>query len=143
TRDWSSDVCSSDLLDEAEPLLVQMAQALEATHRALPHGDFKPENVLLAPETLKISDAGLGGAIPTLPFVQAQRQAHVDRYLAPEALEGGEDAELEMAADVYSLAVVMGEMLTGLTPQNGAIPELSARAGLPPTLDGIYRRALS
>ncbi|HLT29405.1 MAG TPA: protein kinase [Myxococcaceae bacterium] len=130
-------------LDEAEPLLVQMAQALEATHRALPHGDFKPENVLLAPETLKISDAGLGGAIPTLPFVQAQRQAHVDRYLAPEALEGGEDAELEMAADVYSLAVVMGEMLTGLTPQNGAIPELSARAGLPPTLDGIYRRALS
>src|SRR5690606_29366613 len=66
-----------------------------------------------------------------------------ERYLAPEALEGGEDAELEIAADVYSLAVVMGEMLTGLTPQNGAIPELSARAGLPPTFDGIYRRALS
>lgn len=130
-------------LDEAEPLLVQMAQALEATHRALPHGDFKPENVLITPETLKLSDAGLGGAIPTLPFVQAQRQAHVDRYLAPEALEGGEDAELEIAADVYSLGVVMGEMLTGLTPLNGAIPELAARAGLPPTLDGIYRRALS
>lgn len=131
-------------LAEAEPLLVQMAQALEAIHRALPHGDFKPENVLLVPDVLKLTDVGLGGAMPTLPFVQAQRQARRDHYFAPEASEAAEDEGLESTADVYSLGVVMGEMLTGRTPDDGALPELSQLVpSLPPAIDGIYRRALS
>lgn len=130
-------------LDEAEPLLAQMAEALEAIHKALPHGDFKPANVVLMPDLLKLTDVGLGGAIPPLPFVQAQKQARVDRYFAPEAREAAE-ASLELAADVFSLAVVMGEMLTGLTPQDGEVPELSRRAPLLPfAIDGLYRKALS
>ncbi len=125
---------------EIEPIVGQIANALDATHKFGPHSNLKPENVLVLPDLLKLSDLGLSLAIPRLPFVQAMKPGKGDRYLAPEYLEG---AELDERSDIYALGVIIGEMLAGVTP-DGAIPELTRLVPeLPPQVEGLYRRALN
>ncbi|GHG92973.1 SUMF1/EgtB/PvdO family nonheme iron enzyme [Comamonas sp. JC664] len=128
-------------LKEVEPLLTQMAAALDAAHRFGPHSDFKPENVIVLPDLLKVTDYGLGLAVPHLPFVQAQKGQRADAYIAPEYIGGG---ELDTRMDVYSLAAVVGEMLTGLVPEEGVIPGLTMHhPDLPTSIEALYRRALN
>jgi eukaryotic-like serine/threonine-protein kinase len=127
-------------LDEVEPFLGQMAAALEAAHPLGAHGDLKPENVVILPDMLRITDWGMACGLPRLPFVQAQRQKSAHRYLAPEYVAG---AEVDPRADLYALGVLVGEMLTGLTPDE-EIPELRLTAPeLPEAVEGFYRRALN
>lgn len=126
-------------LREIEPIFSQVCQALDAAHKVAPHSDVKPENVLVLPDLLKVTDFGLGQAMPTLPFVQAMKARRADRYLAPELIEGH---DLDLRADIYSMGVILGEMLSGLTP-DGAIPELGRRnPDVPPQVEGVYRRAV-
>ena|GEM_PF-517472 len=128
-------------LKEVEPLLSQMAAALDAAHRFGPHSDLKPENVIVLPDLLKVTDYGLGLAVPQLPFVQAQKGQRADVYIAPEYVAGG---ELDTRIDVYSLAVIVGEMLTGLVPEDGVIPGLTMHhPDLPTSIEALYRRALN
>lgn len=128
-------------LKDVEPLLAQMAAALDAAHRFGPHSDLKPENVIVLPDLLKVTDYGLGLAVPQLPFVQAQKSHRADVYVAPEYVAGG---ELDTRMDVYSLGVVMGEMLTGLVPSEGVVPGLtSLHPDLPTSFEALYRRALN
>lgn len=127
-------------LDEVEPFLGQLAAALEAAHPLGAHADLKPENVVILPDMLRVVDWGLARGLPRLPFVQAQRQRSTHRYLAPEVVAG---AEAEPRADLYALGVLVGEMLTGLTPEED-IPELRLTAPeLPEAVEGFYRRALN
>jgi serine/threonine protein kinase/formylglycine-generating enzyme required for sulfatase activity len=127
-------------LHEIEPILAQMCSALDGAHKVGPHTDFKPENVLVLPDLLKVTDFGLGLAMPRLPFVQAMRARKAERYLAPEFVDGG---EVDQRADLYALGVVLGEMLSGLTP-DGSIPELGRRnADVPPPVEGLYRKAVN
>ncbi|AGC43688.1 protein kinase [Myxococcus stipitatus DSM 14675] len=128
-------------LKDVEPLLAQMAAALDAAHRFGPHSDVKPENVIVLPDLLKVTDYGLGLAVPQLPFVQAQKGHRSDVYIAPEYVAGG---ELDTRMDVYSLGVVMGELLTGLVPTEGVVPGLtSLHPDLPTSFEALYRRALN
>ncbi|MFP2934142.1 serine/threonine protein kinase, partial [Pyxidicoccus sp. 3LG] len=128
-------------LKEAEPLLAQMAAALDAAHRFGPHSDLKPENVIVLPDLLKVTDYGLGLAVPHLPFVQAQKGHRADVYIAPEYVSGG---ELDTRMDVYSLGVIMGEMVTGLLPEDGVTPGLTMHhPDLPTSFEALYRRALN
>ncbi|HEY1334089.1 MAG TPA: protein kinase [Myxococcaceae bacterium] len=127
-------------LEEVEPFLGQLAAALEAAHPLGAHGDLKPENVVILPDMLRVVDWGLVRGLPRLPFVQAQKQKSTHRYLAPEVVSGG---EADPRADLYSLGVLVGEMLTGLTPDDD-IPELRLTAPeLPEAVEGFYRRALN
>ncbi|MFT3706550.1 MAG: SUMF1/EgtB/PvdO family nonheme iron enzyme [Archangium sp.] len=127
-------------LSEIEPILVQICSALDGAHKVGPHSDVKPENVLVLPDLLKVTDFGLGLALPRLPFVQAMKARKADRYLAPELVEG---SEIDNRADIYSVGVILGEMLSGLTP-DGAIPELQRRnPEVPQQLEGIYRKAIN
>ncbi len=128
-------------LKDVDPLLSQMSAALDAAHRFGPHSDLKPENIIVLPDLLKVTDYGLGLAVPHLPFVQAQKGHRADVYIAPEYVNGG---ELDTRIDVYALGVILGEMLTGLTPVDGIPPELCVHhPDLPPALDSLYRRALN
>lgn len=127
-------------LPEIEPIFAQVAAALDGAHKVGPHSDLKPENVLVLPDLLKVTDFGLGLAMPRLPFVQAVKSRRADRYLAPEIVEG---REVDARADLYSMAVILGEMLAGLTP-DGSVPELQRRnPDVPPAVEGLYRKALS
>ncbi len=127
-------------LREIEPILAQIAAALDGAHKVGPHSDLKPENVLVLPDLLKVTDFGLGLAMPRLPFVQAMKARKADRYLSPELAEG---REVDFRTDLYSMAVILGEMLSGLTP-DGAMPELQRRnPEVPQPIEGLYRKALN
>ncbi len=127
-------------LREVEPLLVQVCAALDSAHKVGPHSDVRPENVVVLPDLLKVKDFGLGLAIPRLPFAQALKSRKGDAYLAPEYTTGG---EVDHRLDVYSLGVILGEMLAGVVPDD-AIPELREKnPELPAAMEGLYRKALN
>lgn len=127
-------------LGEIEPILTQVCAALDGAHKVGPHSDLKPDNVLVLPDLLKVTDFGLGLAMPRLPFVQAMKARKSEKYLAPELVEGN---EIDGRADIYSVGVILGEMLSGLLP-DGAVPELQRRNPEVPTqLEGIYRKAVN
>lgn len=127
-------------LAEIEPILTQVCAALDGAHKVGPHSDLKPDNVLVLPDLLKVTDFGLGLAMPRLPFVQAMKARKADRYLSPELVEGG---EIDGRADLYAVGVILGEMLSGLTP-DGAIPELQRRnPEVPQAVEGLYRKAIN
>ncbi len=126
---------------EVEPLLAQIVEALDSAHKFGPHSDLKPENILVLPDLLKVTDYGLALGIPRLPFLQAQKGWRVACYVAPEYAEGG---ELDTRMDLYSLGVIMGELLIGRTPDEGELPELLAHVPeLPPGLESLYRRTVN
>lgn len=125
---------------EVEPILAQICSALDSAHKVGPHSNIRPENIVVLPDLLKVSDWGLGLAMPRLPFVQALKARKGDRYLAPEYVSGG---EMDHRADIYSVATIVGEMLSGLVP-DGAVPELQQRnPEVPPAMEGLYRKALN
>lgn len=127
-------------LPEIEPILSQIVAALEVAHKVGPHTDLRPDNVVVLPDVLKVSDWGLGVALPRLPFVQAMKPRGADRYFAPEFIDG---AEIDQRVDVYSLGVILGEMLSGQVP-DGSIPELARRnPDVPLAIESLYRRALN
>ena len=128
-------------LREVEPLLGQLADALDGAHRYGPHSDLKPENIIVLPDVLKVTDYGLALGIPRPPFVQVQKGYRAEAYIAPEYVSGG---EIDARMDIYSLAVIVGEMLTGLMPDADGIPEvLMKNPDLPPAFEALYRRALN
>jgi formylglycine-generating enzyme required for sulfatase activity len=128
-------------LKEVEPLLNQLASALDAAHRYGPHSDLKPENIIVLPDMLKVTDYGLALGIPRPPFVQAQKGYRAGGYIAPEYSSGG---EIDARMDLYSMAALVGEMLTGLMPDGDGIPEvLMKNPELPPAFEALYRRALN
>ncbi len=128
-------------LKEVEPIFGQVAAGLDNAHKLGPHSNLKPENVIVLPDLLKLTDFGLGMAIPRLPFAAAQRAKGGHRYLAPEYLAGH---EVDGRADVYSLGVILGEMVAGVFPEAGAIPELRKKnPELPVEAESLYGRAVN
>ncbi len=97
---------------EMEPIFSHICQALDRSHESMAHGNLKPENVIVLPDMLKVTDFGLIGALPRKPFLAALKtnQGGFD-YLAPELRDG--ENEAVPSADIYSLGVILCEMLTG------------------------------
>lgn len=113
-------------LEEARPLIRQMAAGLEAAHRAgVVHRDFKPDNLVLMPPRepgselrVVVTDFGLAcgsGASDSFAASVSQTGDIIGSpaYMAPEQVEG---AEVNAAADLYALGVVMFEMATSALP---------------------------
>ena len=96
----------------------QILRALAAAHRAdLLHRDIKPSNILITPDDdVRVADFGLAGAAETRGSGSDAIMGSIP-YCAPEVLSG--DAVTE-AADLYSVGVVLYEMLTGVKPYAGA-----------------------
>ena len=119
-------------IEEALPLVQQMAAALAAAHGArVIHRDFKPSNVILVPSDAKlravVTDFGLARAIEPIAsetisglLTTPDQLVGTPPYMAPEQLEGGEATP---ATDLYALGLVMYEMVTGKLP-------FSSRSGL-------------
>ncbi|MCU0732753.1 MAG: protein kinase, partial [Hyphomonas sp.] len=113
-------------LDEARPLIEQMAAALAAAHRAgVVHRDFKSANVFLTKERdgstrVVVTDFGLARSVtPAEAESETTMGAGTPAFMAPEQLDG---RPVGPAADIYALGLVMYEMATGSLPYAGDSP---------------------
>ena len=127
-------------LEEVEPFLGQLAAALEAAH---PLGrPRRPQAGERGHPARHAAGGGLGGgARPAAASVRPGAEAEV--HPPVPGARGGLRGRGGPRADLYALGVLVGEMLTGLTPDED-IPELRLTAPeLPEAVEGFYRRALN
>lgn len=141
---------------DAVSIVEQVAAALDAAHAVgLVHRDVKPENVLVTPSDFAyLVDFGIAHQGTDTHLTQAGTAIGSLAYMAPEQLDG---VESNASADVYSLAAVMFEMLTGTPPFPGAtvsqivratvmndVPSPRAHApAVNPQLDAVVKRGLA
>ncbi len=96
-------------------LAAQVATALDFAHRAgVIHRDVKPANILLTEDdSVKVTDFGIAKAARDQDLTLSGVTLGTARYLAPEQVEG---KPVDRRCDIYSLGVVIFEMLCGRTP---------------------------
>src|SRR2546421_4121974 len=138
-RDWSSDVCSSDLV----------------------HRDVKPDNILLTGNTATVSDFGIAKALiasrvatNSEPMTERGVAIGTPQYMAPE--QAAADAALDHRVDLYALGCVAYEMIAGEPPFVGRAgasvirahivdaptPIAMKRADVPEALGALIERCL-
>ncbi len=112
------------------PLIVsyldQMAAALGFAHeRGIIHRDIKPANLLMTPEKrLMLTDFGLvkiitDGQQTQSPLSETGMPMGTPDYMSPEQVLGG---EIDTRADIYSLGIILYQMVTGNVPFKGEMP---------------------
>ena len=149
-------------------IAAQMARALVAAHRkGVVHRDLKPDNVFLVdrdgrPDFVKIVDFGIARVLPipgdsdVARLTRAGTVFGTPEYMAPEQASGRTDTDHRV--DIYSLATIMYEMLTGRVPHKGdstirtlamqmldpipALRGLEITAGIDPAVEAIVMRGL-
>jgi serine/threonine-protein kinase len=117
----------------------QIADALEHSHAAgLVHRDIKPENVIVGPtDRVKVTDFGIVRAQAETSLTATGSFLGTAQYISPEQASG---ADVTPASDIYSLGIVLFEMLTGSVPYTGdsavavAMRHISDRVPAPSSL---------
>jgi len=102
-------------IDAAVRLVCEVAEALEYAHGvAIVHRDIKPENILFEAGHSVVTDFGIArvvSAVGTGHLTQTGLPIGTPAYMSPEQASG--DRDLDGRSDIYSLACVLHEMLTG------------------------------
>ena len=141
---------------EAVRIAVAVCEALEYAHRrGIIHRDIKPQNILLRGDgTVKVTDFGIARALAAVTITQTGTVLGSVQYLSPEQARG---QSVGRAADLYALAIVLYEMLTGTLPFDGDSPIAIAMAHIhdvpppprrinpeiPPALEGVILRGMA
>ncbi|HHT78082.1 MAG TPA: Stk1 family PASTA domain-containing Ser/Thr kinase [Clostridiaceae bacterium] len=140
----------------AVPIAIQVGLALDHAHQnGIVHRDIKPHNIMISKERIaKVADFGIARAATsntiTLTSGGALGSVH---YFSPEQARG---ALVGPASDIYSLGVMLFEMLTGSLPFDGDTPVAIAVKhlqepvplasgfvpGIPPGLDAIIQKSM-
>ena len=135
-------------IKQALNIAIQVATALSSAHASrIVHRDIKPENIMLRPDGyVKVLDFGLAKLTEILPVPEALPQAAMNvlteagtlmgtvKYMSPEQLR---EIKVDERSDIWSLGVVLYEMLTGSTPFEAPTPNDTVAAILasqPPSL---------
>ena len=108
-------------VDVAVRLASEVADALDYAHRhGVIHRDIKPENILLHDGRALVADFGIALAVTSAGggrLTQTGLSLGTPQYMSPEQAAG--EREMDARSDVYSLAAVTYEMLTGEPPHTG------------------------
>lgn len=126
-------------------IVPHLCDALQYAHdKGIVHRDVKPENILLSVDgSVKIADFGLsrilGNESQQVALTATHQVMGTPRYMAPEQLEGAHN--VDHRADIYSLGVVIYEMLTGELPI-GRFAAPSAKVEIDVRLDDVVLRTL-
>ena len=106
---------------EALHFSVQISKALEHAHsKGIVHRDIKPQNIMIIRDgSIKVADFGIAALESTQEQRSSQTVGSV-HYIAPEQARGEQP---DTRSDIYSLGVVMYEMLTGRMPYDGETAE--------------------
>lgn len=130
-------------LVEALRIAKETAAALQAAHQhEIVHRDLKPENILIAADgRIKITDFGLAAPLDSqlTRLTLAGTATGTADYMAPERHAGGDSG---VRGDVYSLGVVLYEMLTGSLPRGHFDPPRLGRKEIPKAISDAVMRAL-
>jgi serine/threonine-protein kinase len=144
-------------LADAAPIIQRLAEGLDAAHRrGIVHRDLKPRNVLFDDEGQAfLSDFGLARFSDAMTTISSFGLFGTPAYVSPEQADGGR--KIDHRSDVYSLGVILYEMLAGQRPFNAETPMglllkhvtepmppiNTAALGLPPEINSILGRALA
>jgi serine/threonine protein kinase/tetratricopeptide (TPR) repeat protein len=143
-------------LADAIALTREVASALDYAHRhQVVHRDIKPENILLHEGSAMVADFGIGKALSAEgSLTQTGMVMGTPIYMSPEQAAG--DPDVDGRTDLYSLACVLFEMLTGEPPFTGAtpqaiiakrfvspIPKVRVARDVPEAVDDALTRALA
>ncbi|MCX8032106.1 MAG: protein kinase [Thermoleophilia bacterium] len=111
--------------EEVGRIAGQVAEGLAAAHaRGIIHRDIKPQNILIdRAGTAKVTDFGIAIGPDWTRVTRAGSVIGSARYMSPEQIRG---RPVDARSDIYSLGVVMYEMLTGHPPFDGTnVPEIA------------------
>jgi serine/threonine-protein kinase len=111
--------------DRACTITIAICDALDYIHRnGVVHRDLKPENIMIdAEDRIKLIDFGIAGEAGArrLTFGKLSQIAGTPDYISPEQVKGKRG---DGRSDIYSLGVILYEMVTGETPFSGTNPFL-------------------
>ncbi|ODR09007.1 protein kinase [Mycobacterium sherrisii] len=140
----------------AVAIITQIASALDAAHAAgVMHRDIKPPNILITRDDFAyLVDFGIASATTDEKLTQLGTAVGTWKYMAPERFT---NAEVTYRADIYALACVLHECLTGAAPYRAstagelvrahtsdAIPRASdERSGIPKAFDAVIARGMA
>lgn len=129
-------------VQEADPIITPLMDVIEYIHsQKMIHGDLKPENVLILPDTIKITDTGIYKLLDPREFISLQLAlGDAYYYLSPEFIT--QHSEVSPRADIYSIGVILYEMFTGVIPKGEQKPLKEFNPDLPDALDELIKKAL-
>ena len=135
-------------------LTKQVASALSLAHRNnIIHRDIKPHNIMITSDgTAKLGDFGIAKAVSDSTLTETSKIIGSVHYFSPEQARG---AYVDERSDIYSLGIVLYEMLTGEVPFDGDNPVQVALmhineeitppsmlvSGIPPALEKVVMKA--
>ena len=119
----------------------ELCAALEYAHQYTVHRDIKPENVMIGLDgNVKLMDFGISKLMANTRLTGASIVMGTPFYMSPEQLRNSRDVDAR--ADIFSLGVMLYEVLTGNLPTGVPKPASQIFAGLPPALDAIIEKCL-